>query len=78
MPGLESLGRWLVIGGVALVLVGGIVWLAARLFPNLSQFPGTLRIQGGGITCIFPILASIILSIILTILLNVLARLINK
>jgi hypothetical protein len=78
MPGLETVGRWLVVGGVALVVVGGIVWLAARLFPNLSQFPGTLRIQGGGITCIFPILASIIFSIVLTILLNLLARFLNK
>jgi hypothetical protein len=78
MPGLETIGRWLIIAGLAIVFFGGIVWLVARLFPNLSQFPGTLRIQGGGMTCVFPILASIIASIVLTILLNVIARLMNK
>jgi hypothetical protein len=75
--GLDVIGRWLVIGGILLALVGGLVWLGARLFPNLSQLPGTIRIQGGGFTCVFPILASIILSILLTILLNVLARIIK-
>jgi hypothetical protein len=75
--GFEVIGRWLVIGGILLALVGGLIWLGARLFPNLSQLPGTIRIQGSGFTCLFPILASIILSILLTILLNILARIIK-
>lgn len=78
MPGLESLGRWLVVGGLAIVVLGGLLWLVARLFPGLSQFPGTIRIQNGTFTCVFPLLASIILSIVLTILLNLISRLINK
>ncbi len=78
MPGLDVLGRWLVIVGVGLALLGGIVWLMARLFPNLSQFPGTIRIQSGGLTCVIPLLASILLSILLTIVLNVLVRFLNK
>jgi len=78
MPVFESLGRWLIVGGLAIALLGGILWLAARLFPNLSQFPGTFRIQSGGSTCVVPILASIIFSIVLTLLLNLVARLLNK
>jgi len=78
MPGLDVLGRWLVIVGVGLALLGGIVWLLARLFPNLSQFPGTIRIQSGGLTCVIPLLASILLIILLTIVLNVLVRFLNK
>lgn len=78
MPGLELIGRWLVILGVVLAVVGGAVWLLSRLFPNLSQFPGTIRIQGSGITCVFPLLASILLSILLTIVLNIIARLLNR
>lgn len=77
MNGLEAAGRWLLIAGVGLALVGGLIWLLARFFPNLNQFPGIIRIQGAGITCLFPILASIILSIFLTILLNVIARFIK-
>ena len=75
MMGLESIGRWLVIAGIGLAIIGGAVWLLAKVFPNLSQFPGTIRIQGAGITCIFPLLASLILSILLTILLNIFSRL---
>ena len=78
MPVFESLGRWLIVGGLAIALLGGILWLTARLFPNLSQFPGTIRIQSGGSTCVVPILASIIFSIVLTLLLNLVARLLNK
>lgn len=74
MPGMESIGRWLIIAGVGLALLGGLVWLLARVFPNMTQFPGTIRVQGAGWTCVFPLLASIILSVILTIVLNVIAR----
>ncbi len=75
MTGLEAIGRWMLIAGVGLAVIGGLVWLLAKAFPNLSQFPGTIRIQGAGVTCLFPLLASIILSILLTILLNIIARL---
>lgn len=78
MPGVEAVGRWLVIGGLTIALLGGLIWLAARLFPGISQFPGTIRFQSGPVTCIFPLLASVILSIVLTILLNLVSRLFGK
>ncbi len=74
MTGLEAIGRWLVIAGIGLALLGGLVWLLSKVFPNLSQFPGPIRIQGAGVTCFFPLLASIVLSILLTIVLNVIAK----
>ena len=74
MPGLDRIGLLLVVGGIVLALTGGALWLMARVFPNLSQFPGTIRIQGSGFTCLIPLLASIVLSIILTIVLNVVIR----
>lgn len=78
MPGLDVIGRWLILFGIGIAVIGGIVWLVGRAFPNLSQFPGTIRIGGSGFTCVFPLLASIILSIVLTILLNVIARFMNR
>jgi hypothetical protein len=77
MTGLETIGRWLLIAGIGLAVLGGLVWLLAKVFPNLSQFPGTIRIEGAGVTCVFPLLASIVLSILLSILLNVIARIIK-
>ncbi len=74
---LETVGRWLLILGVAVALLGGAIWLLGRFFPHLGDLPGTLRIQGAGFTCLIPILASIVLSVLLSILLNVLAKLIK-
>lgn len=73
---MESLGRWLVIFGVAIVVIGGLVWLAGRLLGGAS-LPGTLRFNIPGGTCVIPLLASIVLSIVLTVLLNLAGRIIK-
>ncbi|WP_322508311.1 DUF2905 domain-containing protein [Anaerolinea sp.] len=75
---LERIGTGLMLLGLILLLVGGLLWLVGRFLPDLSRIPGTIRIEGGGVTCIFPLLASIVLSLILTVLLNVIARLLNR
>jgi hypothetical protein len=72
---LETVGRWLLFLGLAVLLLGGVIWLLGRFFPNLSELPGTLRIQSSGFTCIVPVLGMVLLSVLLTILLNILARL---
>lgn len=78
-PGLDSIGRWLMLTGVGLVLLGGVLWLLARVLPNGGRdLPGTIRIVGSGFTCVFPLLASIIISILLTIILNVIVRFLNR
>jgi len=74
MQNLDVIGRWVVIIGIVLVAVGGLVWLLSKI-PGLNELPGTLKIELGSFTCIFPILASIVLSILLTVALNVIARL---
>ncbi|MAT45519.1 MAG: hypothetical protein CL609_24585 [Anaerolineaceae bacterium] len=76
-PTLETLGRWLLILGITITLIGGIIWLIARI-TGWEKFPGTLRFQSGGLTCIFPILGSILISILLTVILNLLARFLNR
>jgi hypothetical protein len=77
MDKFSTLGRWIVIAGVVLVVVGGIIWLLGRV-PGLSKLPGTLRIETSGLTCVFPILASIVISILLTVVLNIVLRLFNR
>jgi len=73
LPNLESIGKWLVIIGFGVVILGGIIWGIGKIF-GWERFPGTLRFQTGNLTCIIPILASIILSILLTVILNIFAR----
>ncbi len=73
---LELIGRWLIIFGVALAVVGGLIWTLSRLFGG--SLPGTIKIETSGLTCVFPLLASIVISVVLTVVLNLLLRLLNK
>lgn len=74
MNGMEWLGKWMVFFGLVLAAIGGLIWLMSR-FSGMGDFPGTLRIERPGFTCVVPILGSIILSLLLTIILNIIVRL---
>lgn len=76
LPTFEGLGRWLLAIGVALVVIGGIILLLSRL--GIKNFPGVLRFEWQGVTCVVPLLASILLSIVLTVILNLIIRLFNR
>jgi hypothetical protein len=71
------MGKWLMIVGGALLLLGGLVWLLSKI-PFLGHLPGDIRIEKPGFTCLIPLVSSIILSILLTIILNVIVRLLNR
>lgn len=75
---LDTAGKWLLLLGLGIALLGGLIWLLGRAWPGLANLPGTLKIQTGSLTCFFPILASIVLSIVLTVVLNILARIVRK
>jgi hypothetical protein len=78
VPGLEVLGKWVALVGLALAVIGGLLWLVGRVFPQISQLPGTIKMEGAGFSCVFPLLASIVLSVVLTVVLNIIARFINR
>jgi len=71
-----QIGRWIAIIGLAITVTGSLIYLAGK-FGGLSTLPGTIKFEGSGFSCVFPLLGSVILSIILTVLLNVLARLVK-
>jgi len=75
---LSSIGRWLVIGGLALAAVGGLVILAARSGIPLGRLPGDIHFQSGNVTVFIPLVSMILLSVILTILVNVVLRILGK
>jgi len=75
--GLETMGKWLMVIGGALVLLGGLMWLLSKV-PFLGQLPGDIRIERPSFTCMIPLASSIILSILLTILLNIIVRILNR
>lgn len=70
---MDDFPKLLIVLGISIALVGAIWWVASRFFGG-AQLPGTLVFQSGGMTCIIPILGSILLSIILTVVLNLLLK----
>jgi hypothetical protein len=75
---MENLARLLVIGGIILILVGGGVFLAAKMGIPFGRLPGDIRIERGNGLFYFPVVTSCLLSILLTIILNVIIRFLNK
>ena len=75
---LSSLGKTIVILGLALILTGGLLWLLGRTGLPLGRLPGDLGFQGQNLSCYAPIATMILLSILLTILLNLVIRLLNR
>jgi hypothetical protein len=75
---MENFARWLIIGGVILILLGGGVYFAAKLGIPFGRLPGDIRIEGKNGSFYFPVVTSLLLSIILTIVLNLIARFLRK
>jgi len=75
---MENIARYLVIGGIVLILIGGGVYLAAKFGIPLGRLPGDIRLEGKNGTFYFPVASSILLSILLTVILNLIFRLIKK
>jgi uncharacterized membrane protein len=71
---MDDMPKLLIGLGISIALVG-VLWLVASRFWGGGALPGTLVFTtGSGMTCLIPILGSIILSIILTVVLNLLLR----
>jgi len=71
------MGKSLMVIGSVLVVLGGLVWLLAKV-PFLGRLPGDMRIEREGFTCLVPLVSSLILSLLLTVLLNVVVRLLKR
>ena len=75
---MENLAKYLVIGGVVLILAGGGVYLAAKFGLPFGRLPGDIHIENGNFTFYFPLVSSILISVVLTIILNIVVRLFRK
>ena len=71
---MENIARFLVIGGLVLILLGGGVYLAAKFGIPLGRLPGDIRIEGKNGSFYFPVVSSILVSVILTVILNLISK----
>jgi hypothetical protein len=65
-------GRFLILAGATLALVGGLFLLGDKL--GWGRLPGDFVWRRKGVTLYLPLVTSIVVSIFLTLLLNVLLR----
>ena len=75
---MESIARYLMLGGIVLFLVGGGVYFAAKFGIPLGRLPGDIRIEGENGSFYFPVTSSILISVVLSILLNIISRFLKK
>ena len=75
---MDTVARYLMFAGIALFLIGGGVYLAAKFGIPLGRLPGDIHIQGKTSSFYFPVTSSILVSVILTILMNIISRFLNK
>jgi hypothetical protein len=73
LDAMRELGKFVVIIGVVVTLVGLLMW--SGLMPKwLGRLPGDIRIERGNSAFYFPIVTCILLSILLTLLLSIFRR----
>jgi hypothetical protein len=75
---METIARYLMLVGIALFLIGGGVYLAAKFSIPLGRLPGDIRIEGENGSFYFPVISSILVSVILTVLLNLIRLFLKK
>lgn len=73
MTPMAPLGKMLVVGGIAMVVLGLFLWAGPKI-PWLGKLPGDIRIEGKNSSFYFPIVTCIVISIVLSILMNLFRR----
>lgn len=65
MDGIQYIGRFLIVLGIAVAAVGGLLLISGKI-PWIGRLPGDIIIQRRNFTFYFPLATGILLSIILT------------
>lgn len=68
------MGRWLIVIGAAIVLIGVVMQYAPWLISWFGKLPGDIRIEGENSFIFIPITSMIVISIAITLLSNLLSR----
>lgn len=61
---MTSIGKMIVIAGLALIVVGGVLWLLGK--SGFRGLPGDIRYESDNVRFYFPIVTCLVLSILLT------------
>ena len=65
---MQEIGKFVVILGIFLVVVGLILWRFPGLFAWVGKLPGDIAVQKENFSFYFPVVTCIVVSIVLTLL----------
>lgn len=72
---MVGLGKAILGLGLLLVVIGGVLLLAAKMGIPLGRLPGDFTYRGKNLSVFFPLGTSIVLSVVLSVIFYVLSRL---
>jgi len=75
---LMPLARIVAVFALVLLVVAGLLFLAAKLNISLGKLPGDFVFKRGNFTCAVPLVSSLLISIVITVFLNILFVLLKK
>ncbi len=68
------MGKWIMLAGLALLLVGAVVQFAPGLLGWFGRLPGDIRIESERGTVFIPLTSMILVSLVLSLLLSLFRR----
>jgi hypothetical protein len=75
---LMPLARIVAVFALILLIIAGLLFLAAKSNISLGRLPGDIVFKLGNITCVVPLVSSLLISIVITVILNILLILFKK
>ncbi len=73
MDGIQYIGKFLIILGVIIMVIGGLLLLSGKI-SWIGRLPGDIIIQRKNFTFYFPLATSILLSLLLTFILWIIGK----
>ncbi len=72
------LARVVAVFALVLLVVAGLLFLAAKFNISLGKLPGDFVFKRGNFTCAVPLVSSLLISVVITVLLNILLKIFRK
>lgn len=74
---MQTLGKFLMIGGLLMLVAGVVVYFAGDKLSWLGKLPGDIRIKGDDFSFYFPVTTMILLSVIVSVVIALIRKFLN-
>ncbi len=71
---MQIMGKWMILSGVILVILGIILYFVPRLGIPLGKLPGDIIVRRENFTFYFPLVTSILASVFLSLVFYLISR----